>query len=119
MSQILVKALIELRGAFIIAVGDTSPFAKCALEKVDEAIQKYSETEFTVSSTSFDIEILPGLNPIKFVDPSMNAPSKPDTSELLAEVAAYLAAAADGSMSRNNSEQLAAELLKKIQRHHD
>ena len=33
---------------------------------------------------------------------------------LLGEIRGYLVAASDGSMSRNNSEQLAAELLKMI-----
>jgi len=34
-----------------------------------------------------------------------------DVHNLLNEVRGYLVAAADGSMSRNNSEQLASELL--------
>jgi len=36
------------------------------------------------------------------------------TAELIEEIRAYLVAAEDGSMSRNNSEQLAAELLERI-----
>jgi len=37
-----------------------------------------------------------------------------EVADLLEEIKSYLIAAADGSMSRNNSEQLAAELLDKI-----
>lgn len=37
-----------------------------------------------------------------------------DAAKLLEEVRGYLIAAADGSMSRNNSEQLASELLAQI-----
>lgn len=38
-------------------------------------------------------------------------------SKLLAEIIGYLTAAADGGMSRNNSENLASELLAKIEEH--
>jgi len=37
-----------------------------------------------------------------------------EAADLLREVHGYLTAAADGSMSRNNSEQLASELLEAI-----
>lgn len=37
-----------------------------------------------------------------------------DTADLWREVRKYLVAAADGSMSRNNSEQLASELLEQL-----
>jgi len=37
-----------------------------------------------------------------------------EAAELLEEIYGYLTAAADGSMSRNNSEQLASELLEKF-----
>lgn len=41
-------------------------------------------------------------------------PIADEAAALFEEVRAYLVAAADGSMSRNNSEQLAAELLELI-----
>ena len=37
-----------------------------------------------------------------------------DAAQILEEIRNYLVAAADGSMSRNNSEQLASELLERI-----
>lgn len=36
----LLVALEKLREAFVIAAGDKSPFAKCALQMADEAIDK-------------------------------------------------------------------------------
>lgn len=41
-------------------------------------------------------------------------PVAQEAATLLQEIRAYLVAAADGSMSRNNSEQLADELLRQI-----
>ena len=41
-------------------------------------------------------------------------PVAQEASVLLQEIRGYLVAAADGSMSRNNSEQLAIELLRQI-----
>jgi hypothetical protein len=38
-----------------------------------------------------------------------------EAAELLKEIQAYLIAASDGTMSRNNSENLASELLEKIE----
>lgn len=41
-------------------------------------------------------------------------PIASEAAELLHEIRGYLEAAASGSMSRNNSEQLASELLERI-----
>lgn len=41
-------------------------------------------------------------------------PVAQEAAMLLQEIRGYLVAAADGSMSRNNSEQLASELLQQI-----
>jgi hypothetical protein len=41
-------------------------------------------------------------------------PAAQEAAALLQEIRAYLVATADGSMSRNNSEQLASELLQQI-----
>ncbi|KAG0770453.1 hypothetical protein G6F22_017226 [Rhizopus arrhizus] len=40
---ILTHALQDLRQAFVIAVGDKSPFARIALEKADSAIAQQSQ----------------------------------------------------------------------------
>jgi len=65
--EILARALFELRQAFVIAVGDKSPFAKCALEKVDAAMKAYTDS-CEIRSTSYLIEVGPSLSPIKFVE---------------------------------------------------
>ena len=44
----------------------------------------------------------------------IQCPVAMDAALLLEEIRSYLVAAADGSMSRNNSEALAAELLEKM-----
>jgi pyrrolidone-carboxylate peptidase len=36
----LKKAIADFRQAFVIAVGDKSPFAKIALEKIDKAVEE-------------------------------------------------------------------------------
>ncbi len=38
MSKDLLKAIEEFKQAFVIAVGDKSPFAKTALKKLDDAV---------------------------------------------------------------------------------
>ena len=41
-------------------------------------------------------------------------PVAQEAADLLAEIRGYLVASSDGSMSRNNSEQIASELLEQI-----
>lgn len=39
----LLNAIKEFRQAFVIAVGDHSPFAKTALDKIDAAVQEAAQ----------------------------------------------------------------------------
>lgn len=39
----LLEALTNFRAAFVLAVGDQSPYAKCALSEVDTAIAKATQ----------------------------------------------------------------------------
>lgn len=40
---ILKNAISEFRQAFVIAVGDSSPFAKVALKKIDDTMEALNE----------------------------------------------------------------------------
>jgi hypothetical protein len=59
------------------------------------------------------MSIIQNLKDVAVYGP-MPCPVAEEAASLLQEIREYLVAAADGSMSRNNSQQLASELLQQI-----